>query len=220
MILIFLEAADLCLNNNAPNSNVIFSITFGSGSPTYSSKTPSDFNFSTNFQQVFGPSISNDMFGFVNEVSIDNSMWHGGAFDHTSNDKTGYMFLVVVNNANLQFFNYQIKNLRIGAQYEFSAYLANAIRKARVSGFGLYVHFEVRAQTITGPLLVRNTTEGIFTYDTMTWSKHSVSFIATDSSIVLLMISHVTMVKGFGLAIDDIELRSCSAIDSFSLFTG
>lgn len=160
------------------------------------------------------------MFGFVNEVPTDNLWFHGGSFDHTSNDRTGYMLLLVVNTGNLPIFSYQINNLCIGTQYEFSVYLANVMTKARVSGVPVYVYFEVREATSTGPLLARNTTKGIDTDYTMTWSKHSLFFTAMNSSVVLLLISHVGMFRGYGLAIDDIELRHYSSKYSFSSFSG
>ncbi|CAF4132878.1 unnamed protein product, partial [Adineta steineri] len=165
------ESIGLCLNNDPSNSKVSFSITFGSGSATYSGKTPASSNFTTNFQQAFGPTISSDMFGFVNEIPNENVFSHTGAFDHTSNDKSGYMFFAIVNNENLRFFNYKTGNLCIGVRYQFSAYLANIFQKAFISGFALYVQFEVRAATITGPLLAQNITQGIFTFDSMIWSK-------------------------------------------------
>lgn len=44
----------------------------------------------------------------------------------------------------------------------------------------------------------------------MTWQKYGLSFIATDSSINLLMISNAPGGGGNDLVIDDIALRVCS----------
>ncbi|CAF0980066.1 unnamed protein product [Rotaria sp. Silwood1] len=220
MLFLFIESIGICSDGDKTTYRTLFLITFGSGLNTYSQKVPSDFNVTTSYSQVFGGGLSSDQFGFVNAVPSGNQFWHSGALDHTLNDANGYMFLVTVNTGNLQLISYKINNLYIGLQYEFTAYLANVFTKARISGFIIDVNFEVRAATTNGPLLAQYKTIGLTTYDSMTWSKQSVSFTATHSSVVLLMISTNGFIRGYGLAIDDIELRGCSTMESSFSSTG
>jgi hypothetical protein len=87
--------------------------------------------------------------------------------------------------------------------------LANIVKK-NLNDPKPNVRFEVRAQTVQKDILAQTITGDIPDYETMTWSKHGVSFIASSTSVTLLMISNVTVIRGNDLAIDDIELRVCS----------
>ncbi|CAF4704075.1 unnamed protein product, partial [Rotaria socialis] len=73
------------------------------------------------------------------------------------------------------------------------------------------IRFEVRAVHKKGDLIAQKSTGDIPVYQHMTWSKHGLSFVATSSSVVLLMISNVGGHPGNDLAIDDIQLRVSSA---------
>jgi hypothetical protein len=188
-------------------------ITFGFGSAQYSTNTPATFNFTTTHEQNFGSRIENDHFGFVNAVPDYLGNWHTGAKDHTENDTGGYMYLVNVGTQYYPFFRFRADNLCIGQRYEFSAYLANVV-KPNPSVTNPNIRFEVRTAT-TNDVLVQNSTGDIPLNSQMTWSKHGLSFVASNSSIDLLMLSNVgATIHGNNIAIDDIELRVCSVTHS------
>jgi hypothetical protein len=210
-----IESLALCSNINASNSKLLWLITFDSGSAQYSNKTPAAFNFTTTHNQSFGPRIEDYHFGFVNAVPNFVGYWHNGAEDHTENDTDGYMYLVNVGTQNEPLFNFTANNLCIGLQYEFSAYLANfEIFILFPTRTNLNIRFEVRTAT-TNKALAQNSTGNISRNNPMTWSKHGLSFVASNSSINLLMFSNVeSRDNGNNVAIDDIELRVCSVTHS------
>jgi hypothetical protein len=200
----------LCLGNERTNSKSVLLITFGSGSDRYSNNTPSSFNFSTKHNQTCGPKIDNGAFGFTNAVPNNMNHWHNGELDHTPNDTNGYMLVVNVNGQNGSLlFNSTANDLCIGQCYEFSAYLVN-IDKGLDNRIKPNVRFEVRALPAQKNLLAQIVTGGISQYNNMTWAKYGLSFIASNSSVVLLMISNAQGHIGNNIAMDDIELRVCS----------
>jgi hypothetical protein len=213
VLFLSIESVGLCSENGTTNGQSLMLITFGSGPDLYSNQTPSTLNFSTTHQQTFQSLTNDGMFGFVNAVPIYFSSWHTGATDHTTKDQNGYMFLVnVANGKDSELFNSSVNGLCIGLRYEFSAFLANVV----VESFATMllpkpnIRFEVRASTVQNDLLAKPITVEISRYSSMTWAKYGVLFIASSSSVTLLMISHVPGVLGNSLAIDDIELRVCS----------
>jgi len=213
ILFLSIESGPLCPENAANNDTSLALITFDSGPDQYSNATPSTFNFSTAYQQIFKPRIQNGMFAFVNTVPNDYNGWHAGALDHTAMDQNGYMFLVTAaGERDSEIFTFTVNGLCIGLRYEFSAFLANVIMESYVSMLVVEpnIRFEVRASTETNDLLAESITGDISRYSNMTWKKYGVSFNASSSSVTLLMIAHVPEVSGNGVAIDDIELRVCS----------
>jgi hypothetical protein len=183
-------------------------IDFGSGSSQYSTAKPSDFHFTTTYEQRFAPDTQDGNFSFVNSVPNDfQGAWHAGASDHTSGDKGGYMFLVNADFKPGQFYNGIVNNLLIGRRYEFSVYVANLLV---VTGIQPNILFEVRSPTLQNRLLAQLTTGDIPTSKDMTWLKYGLSFTAPSDSVTLLMISNAPGGYGNDLAIDDIALRVCS----------
>jgi hypothetical protein len=199
-------------------------ITFDSGSDLYSNKTPSSFCFDTAsaYKQKLGSTTQPGYFSFAHAVPnrTNNNRWHSGALDHTENDTGGYMFLVdVANETDSEFFKSTVNGLCIGVCYEFSAYLANIVKKEK-NAPKPNVRFEVRVTTVQNDLLAKTFTGDIPEYDNMTWSKHGLSFKATSSSVVLLIIPNVVVRSGNDLAIDDIELRVCPTVQTGSCPSG
>jgi hypothetical protein len=188
-------------------------ITFGFGLAQYSTNTPASFNFTTTHKQNFGSTIVDYQFGFVNAVPDFAGYWHTGAKDNTANDTDGYMYLVNVGTKNEPLFHFRADNLCIEQRYEFSAYLAN-VQVPNPPGTNPNIRFEVRTATTNGAL-AQNSTRDIFSYNPMTWFKYGLSFVASNSSIDLLMFSNVESSSfGNNIAIDDIELRICSTTHS------
>jgi hypothetical protein len=207
ILFISIESVDVCSENSTTNNKPILSITFGSSNTSeYSRETPDSFNFSTANEQKFEPEIADGKFGFVNKVPDSYPVWHVGALDHTPNDVGGYMFLINVGEKpDTQLFRSIVNNLSIGLRYEFSAYLTN-VDKKRDNRAEPNVRFEVRANTSTNRSLAQLITGDIPQYGNLTWFKYSLPFIAANSSVELLMFSHVGGKTGNDLAIDDIEL--------------
>lgn len=151
------------------------------------------------------------MFSFVNAIPNDSPAWHNGALDHSQNGIPGYMFLVDFANTSEVIFNMTIDNLCIGSYYLFSAYMANILRKAS-NRPKPSVRFEVQDTNVLIPPSSQCTTGDISDYDNMTWTKYSLSFNASNSSVILLMVSDTVGTNENDLAIDDIEFRGCSAV--------
>ncbi|CAM2726869.1 unnamed protein product [Rotaria socialis] len=208
-----IQSDDVCSKHDNNTYESLFFITFGSGSDRFYSKTASDFNFKTDLKKESWSNFKPGAYAFVNSVpSSLTVLWHDAAKDHTTNDTDGYMYLAGVGNVNDMIFNYNITNLCVGVDYEYSAYLTNVMRDIRwVSVTEPNIRFEVRAVHKKGDLIAQKSTGDIPVYQHMTWSKHGLSFVATSSSVVLLMISNVGGHPGNDLAIDDIQLRVSSA---------
>ncbi|CAF4884147.1 unnamed protein product [Rotaria socialis] len=206
------ESADLCRDNDAVNFTTVFLITFENGSDTFSNKTPADYNFTTSHNQSFTFDVNDGMFAFVNEVPDPFNIWHGNASDYTTNDNDGYMFLVNVQRIDPQIFNYKIDDLHIGRLYEFSAYVANVVRKEKCLSKP-NIRFEVRAINESGNVIAKKGTGDVPACYNMSWSKYGIPFETTHSSVVLLMISNDVESDGNDVAIDDIELRVYSTND-------
>jgi hypothetical protein len=153
------------------------------------------------------------MFVLVNKIPTTYSHWHNEALDNTANDVGGYMYFVDVGAQGSQIFNSTIDDLCIGLRYEFFVYLANVIRKQHNLKKS-NIRFEIRTTTVPNNLIAQWITGDIPSYDNMTWSKYGLSFIASDRSVILLMISNATKDDGNDIAIDDIEFRVCSTTDS------
>ncbi|UJR19689.1 hypothetical protein I4U23_022823 [Adineta vaga] len=186
----------------------VFSITFGAGSDQYSKAKPSDFGFSTTYRQRFVPVANDGEFSFINSIQKDRegTAWHLGTGDHTG-DKGGYMYLVNADYSTGQFYSGTIKDLVVGRRYEFSVYVANLLA---ISGIKPNVLFEVRSAAADKALLAQLSTGDIPEYKTLTWTKYGISFIASTSTVNLLMISNAPGGIGNDLVIDDITLRGCS----------
>ncbi|CAF1266292.1 unnamed protein product [Rotaria magnacalcarata] len=212
------ESVDLCPDHNAVNFTTIFLITFENGSTLFSNKTPADYNFTTNHVQTWASIIQDGAFAFVNAVPDPFYVWHGNASDYTINENDGYMFMVNIEKLDAQIFNYKIDDLRIGRLYEFSAYIANVIRKEKCLNKP-NIRFEVRAINESGNIIAKKGTGDVPACYNMSWSKYGISFKTTHSSVVLLMISNVAEGNGNDVVIDDIELRVYLTNDLDDTFT-
>jgi hypothetical protein len=201
------QSVGLCLNEEMFDTEPILLITFGNGPSQYSTSTPADFDFSTTYQQKFEPVTNDGMFSFINLVHNDfNDAWHTNATDH-SEDNNGYMYLVNADYKPGQFYNGRVDNLCIGLRYEFSVYLANLCKPS--GKINPNILFEVRS--VDGNVLLAQLESGdVAEHDTLTWEKYGFSFIATSSSVNLLMISNTRGGVGNDLVIDDIALHVCA----------
>lgn len=205
-----LESLRVC-SKNFDNNKTILSITFGAGSDQYNTKIPADFNFSisTSYQQMFSPNMRMGTYVFVNDVpKMSPTAWHGSISDHTDDDG-GYMYFIDINDLNSEIFRMTIDNLCVNQVYQFAAYLSNPVKKQ--SRFpSPTVRFEVQTATPDKNLLAQCNTTTIAEYDTPTWRQYGISFNASNSSVILLIISNVKGGDGSDLIIDDIELRALS----------
>lgn len=221
ILFLFIESVELCTGNDTTNGKSLLLITFDSGSDEYSNKTPAYFNFSAAHEQKFASPEKDGIFVFVKAVPNDPpNNCHTRALDHTPDDGMhGYMYYVRVFIANSQLFNFTLNNLCIGVRYEFSAYLGNVVKK-EYNLMKPNIRFEVRMTTAGNPVLAEFSTGDIPEYDTMTWSKCGLSFIASTNSVVLLIISNFGAGSGNNIAIDDIELRISPIVHSGFCFAG
>jgi hypothetical protein len=201
------QSVGLCLDDETFGAEPILLITFGHGPAQYSTAVPADFDFSTTYQQRFEPVTNDGMFSFVNSIHNDfDGVWHTNATDH-SGDTGGYMYLVNADITPGQFYNGRVDNLCIGLRYEFSVYLANLCKPS--GKINPNVLFEVRS--VSGNVLLAQLNSGdIVAHDNLTWEKYGFSFIASDSSVNLLMISNADGGNGNDIVIDDIALRVCA----------
>jgi hypothetical protein len=142
-------------------------------------------------------------------VPSDYGTWLGGGHDHTG-DSGGYMLVVNADYNPDQVFNYTINNLCVGTAYQLSAFVANLNKQ----GSNLIlpdVTFEVHAITAGNPLIASRNTGNVPEPASMTWTQYGLTFVAPARSVSLLMISDAPGGGGNDFAVDDIELRTCSA---------
>ena len=197
-----------CSAANVTTFTPLFSITFGSGSATYSAQTPADFGFTTTYAQVTSGIPQDGQFAFMNAVPWNSNAWQEGGLDYTPTDTNGYLFLVNADYAGGEFYRATISGLVVGSQYYWSAYLANIVK----SGLNLLrpdVTFQVRAAT-GNALLQEANTGPIPETATLTWQQYGMIFVAPSTSVVLLMTSTVGGGSGNDIALDNIELRGCT----------
>lgn len=208
----FTEATDLCTNNGTVNTKLL-SITFGSGAAEYSKATPADFNFTAQHIQQFEAPINDGLYAFVNKLPNSPPVTHDGAWDHTPDDNAyGYMYYIAGGMANAKVFNSTRNDLCIGSTYEFSAYLANAVRKNVGPLIAPNILFEVWNIGSSSEIVAKYDTGDISEYDSMTWTRCGLSFNASTSSVNLLIISKVGKGKGNEFVLDDIELQISSGV--------
>ena len=201
-----LESTGLCFDNDEFVGEPILKVTFGKGSRQFSSALPSEFNFTTTYKQRREPAIHDGFFALLNSIYNHNDAWHTGAKDHTG-DEGGYMYLVNANFEPGQFYNGRVDNLCVGLRYEFSVYLANLCKKS--GKIEPNVLFEVRS--VDGNELLAQLNSGnVPETSTLAWKKYGFSFVATESSVNLLMISNTRGGSGNDIVIDDIALRVCA----------
>ncbi|UJR16692.1 hypothetical protein I4U23_003592 [Adineta vaga] len=153
-------------------------------------------------------------FVLANKVPNLHSMWHINAEDYTLFDWNGYMMIIdVATTDDSVLFKSTVDSLCIGERYEFSAYLANIVKK-EVNAPKPNIRFEVREAAGRNKILNQLNTGDLCEKTWMTWSKHILSFVASTSSVVLSIVPEDHGVHGRDLAIDNIELRVCSIFSS------
>ncbi|CAF1391947.1 unnamed protein product [Rotaria sp. Silwood1] len=206
------QSTGLCSLQNTLNAESIVSITFGAGASQYSSATPADFQFSTTYTQAFSDTLSYGSFAFANAVPAYHAGWQGNASDHTPNDDTGsshgYMMIIDAKVNADEIFRFTADSLCIGLTYQFSFYVANLIKSPN-NYIKPSIKFEVRTLTAANTLLATLDSGDIAEFNTLTWQRYGLLFVATTSSVVLLAISNTPGGSGNDLAIDDISLIVC-----------
>ena len=202
-----IESNSVCIKNETVLGHELFVITFDAGPEHISNKSPLDFGFDTDLPPAFESPTKFQTFGIYNKVPNSND-WHKNALDHTENDTYGYMYLVDFNETNTILFNFTVNDLCAGLNYEFSVYLANVQHADRKTNEPK-VRFKVQTTADEFQVLSKFDTNEINAKGNMTWIKYGLSFIATNESIDLLMISDSRGNSGNDLAIDDISLRVC-----------
>jgi hypothetical protein len=120
------------------------------------------------------------------------------------------MYFVNVGSSGAPLFNSTVNNLCIDVCYEFSMYLANPMQDLTLFAPKPNIRFEARNPTNENQLLAQFSTDDIPSYEKLTWSKYGLSFTASSTSVLLLILSNVKGGDGNDIAIDDIELRICS----------
>jgi hypothetical protein len=150
--------------------------------------------------------VEDGHFSFINLIYNHNNAWHTNATDH-SDDNDGYMYLVNADYKPGQFYNGRVDNLCVGLRYEFSVYLANLCNLQ--NKIKPNVLFEVRS-TVDNALLAQLESGDIAEHSSLTWEKYGFSFIASSSSVNLLMISNAPGGSGNDIVIDDIALSVCA----------
>ena len=210
----YTASSGLCPVGDTENSKLVTSITFGAGTSKYSTATPASFGFTTTYNQLNAAPLTDDHFSFVNQVPADYPTWHAGALDHSPDlrpdGSTGYMMVVGADDKPGEVIRLPVHNLCRGARYEFSAYVANVVKK----GSNLIkpnVRFEARTATSDNTLIASVSSGDMDEYSTLTWQQYGMSFYAPTTSIVLLMISNAPGGAGNDFVVDDITLGTCAS---------
>jgi len=119
-------------------------------------------------------------------------------YDHTSNNGTGRMMIINASYTPEEFFRRRFTGLVIGATYSFSAWVLNVTQNTILPN----VTFKVVDPT-TYNTLASNNTGNIA--NGSGWQQFTLSFVATATSIDLILNNNTTGGSGNDLAIDDIS---------------
>ncbi|CAF2224658.1 unnamed protein product [Rotaria magnacalcarata] len=119
------------------------------------------------------------------------------------------MFLVYVPKNGITLFKIKLDNLGSSSHYEFSAYFLNVIKQKAGQGGEPNVIFELRASAAAGSLLAYIDVGKIPHSKTLTWLQRGFSFIVPKNPVELVVTIKITGENSV-LAIDDIQLRTCS----------
>lgn len=214
---ICLDCTGFCPNNRNADGPIVFSITFGNGSSVCSKVNAATYNFKTNHNWKKDCKLSPGEYCLSNKIQYSNTLqWHFGQSDHTENETNGCMYLLDVGEKGDIIFEYVVHNLTVETFYEFSAYLANVQQPDHTCNEP-NVRFSVREKTSKKDI-AQTDTESILECANMTWKKYGLSFNAVASSVSLHMITNEGIATGNNLAIDDIQLRTCSnqSLNNFS----
>lgn len=136
-----------------------------------------------------------------------SDVWHSLPLDHSKVYDNGYVYFIDGGKNNSQIFKTTIDHLCTGGQYEFSAYIANVVRKPHNKS-DPNIRFEIRTVWPENHLIAQKDTGDIHEHAQLTWKKYGLSFMTYSTSVVLLMISNNGEGEGNDFVIDDIKLRS------------
>jgi hypothetical protein len=121
------------------------------------------------------------------------------------------MYLINGDDQPDQIFNYTVYQLCVGTVYELSIYLANI----RIPSGAILpnVKFQVRDSTTGTVVLAEIVTGDVPETVNMTWIQYGMSFVAPNTSVVLLILSNA-LEQGVGndFVIDDLVFLSCSNV--------
>ncbi|CAF1260082.1 unnamed protein product [Adineta ricciae] len=200
------QCSNNCMNYCQPK----FLITFGSGYDQILNTTTNIFGFITDFTFNYTQKPNNGNYVLINSLNNTFSSWFIFQMDHTPYDNGGYMYIINTNQTNSTIFKYNVTNLCIGLCYEFSAYIAN-VNNLTIQQNNSFANLIFQVETI---LLKKNLVYAnignMANNKEVTWMKFGISFNATESAVTLSMISNINAEMGIHIAIDDIELRTCS----------
>ena len=148
-----------------------------------------------------------------------NADWFSGAYDHTSNNGTGYMAFYNANQLPSEFYSQTVNNLCGSTTYQFSAWIANAVNPALLMGVLPNITFNI--EQTDGSVLATYNTGNIPENTAFTWNQYGFSFTTPSniSTVVLKMINNSpggTTNPGNDFAIDDITFSPCGPLISAS----
>ena len=137
----------------------------------------------------------------VSQAFPDFNTWQAIKFyDHTSNNGSGRMLAVNAAYDQNEFFRRRFTNVIPGATYNFSAWIANLTPTAPIKP---NVTFQVVDPSNNS--VMASSTTGNLTGTTTQWAQYSLSFMATDTTIDLMLVNNNIGGNGNDLAIDDIS---------------
>ncbi|CAF0964288.1 unnamed protein product [Adineta ricciae] len=204
------QCSNNCLNHCQPK----FLITFGSGYDQILNATTNIFGFTTDLTFSYTQQPNDGNYVLINSLNNTFPFWFTLKMDHTPYDNGGYMYIVNTNQTNSTIFQYNVTNLCIGFCYEFSAYIAN-VNKFTTQQNSASANITFQVESISRVKILTYAKIGnLENNKEVTWIKLGVSFNATESAVILSMILNAVSGMGNHIAIDDIELRTCSSDQS------
>lgn len=141
--------------------------------------------------------IEDGYYKVVSRANPDAATWAANIFDHTTGNGTGRMMVVNAAYDQNEFFRRRFTGLVAGANYSFSAWIAN------ISG-GIPPNVRFNVIDPTTYAVLATTTSGDITSSGV-WGQYALNFTATSSVIDLVLVNNSIGGGGNDLALDDIR---------------
>ncbi len=189
--------------------NPIVSIDFGQTTNSNTPYGPALSSVVTSYNYRADNNIGDGDYTITNNSKNGRPEWHN-APDHTSKNGTGYMLLVNAAYTKGQFYKTRVSGLCTNTQFEFSAWVLNALPQGICNPNPVLpdVRFEIR--TPSNVLLASVDSGKLPNTSSPQWKRFALSFNSgIYSEFDVILINNSDGGCGNDLAIDDIQFRAC-----------
>jgi len=192
------QSGELLINESFGTVQASTSLTGRTSYPYAAYACPPDGEY------TLGDTVDNTCFNYT---------WHKVVEDHTSNDKRGNMMVINAAYGAKAFYQQPLTELCSGATYEISVWAIN-LNKPGICTNTLLPDLTINIETRDGTVIQTTAIGTIPQAATPTWVRYAAVFTAPETNeavIVKLIDNQGDAGCGNDLAIDDIQLKQCTA---------